>query len=419
MKVLWFSNTPASGAEFLQSGKLGGGWLSALDKALSDKCELHIAFKYPKYSVDFNYNGVYYHPVCKKNYKWHFIKNTLLGEFTDQEDLPKYLELINSIHPDIIHINGTENPFGCIVDKVEIPVVVSIQGNITVYFHKFLSGFARKYLSIPEFKFKRIIDFPYYRSFNKNYEEFAKMRDREIRNLKNVKFVIGRTDWDRRITRVLAPQSNYFRSEEMLRESFYHQSRKPEKHDKLVIHTTNGNSPYKGFETLCSSLALLNKLGYDIEWRVAGIKNEDLIVKVVKKLLGKQYPEKGLMLLGALNEEKLVEKLLEADLYVMPSHIENSPNNLCEAMILGLPCIASYAGGTGSILKDGEEGILIQDGDPWVLAGAILELLNNPEKAIDLGMKARERALKRHNRENIVDSLLDIYTTIIKHGKKD
>jgi glycosyltransferase involved in cell wall biosynthesis len=418
LKVLWFSNTPGSGAGYLKSSQFGGGWLSALDKALSDKVELHIAFYYAKYSDDFEYNGVYYHPISKKNYKWNFVKTKLFGGFIDKEDIPIYLELIKKISPDIIHIHGTENPFSCITNEVDIPVVVSIQGNVTVYFHKFLSGIDKKYLSVIKTDFKKLIDFPYYRSFGKIYKEFDKQRSRESNNLKNIKFVIGRTDWDKRITRVLAPVSKYFQSEEMLRDVFYHSEWKQEKHDKFIIHSTTGNTFYKGFETLCHSLTLLNELGADVEWRVAGVKTDDLIVKVVRKMLGNKFPDKGLILLGALNEEQLVVKLLEADIYVMPSHIENSPNNLCEAMILGMPCIATFAGGTGSMLADGVEGILVQDGDPWVMAGAIHEIKNSPEKAIKFGKAARERALKRHDKETITKNLLNIYE-LIKSGQSD
>ena len=181
-----------------------------------------------------------------------------------------------------------------------------------------------------------------------------------------------------------------------------------------IIHTTNGNSPYKGFETLCYSLKLLNDLNIDIEWRVAGINEDDLVVKVVKKKLQNNYPSKGLVLLGRLNEKELIKKLLEADMYIMPSHIENSPNNLCEAMILGMPCIATYAGGTGSLLSDGEEGILIQDGDPWVMAGAVLEMRNNYSESVRLGINARKRALLRHDPKEIATSyLVDIYQKIL------
>lgn len=419
MKILWFSNTPASGAEYLKSGGLGGGWLSSLDKALSSDIELSVAFYYPKYIEPFVYHGVSYYPICKPDWRFQYLKNKVLNAFVDREDLNEYMKIVDEVQPDLIHIHGTENPFAIIIENVKVPVVVSIQGNITVYYHMFKRGIESGYLYIKKLNLKSVLDFPFFTSFRSSFKEFDKMRKREARNLLHCKNIIGRTDWDKRITRVLAPESKYFQGEEMLRASFYNNEWRQQKRDKLVIHTTNGNSPYKGFETLCHALSLLNELHIDVEWRVAGIKESDLIVKVVKRYLGKKYPDKGLVLMGGLNEEKLAENLLEADMYVMPSHIENSPNNLCEAMIIGMPCIASFAGGTGSMLKDGEEGILVQDGDPWALAGAILELKKDQKKAVAYGQKARQRALLRHNKEHIVSQLLNIYSTIINNGKKN
>ena len=238
----------------------------------------------------------------------------------------------------------------------------------------------------------------------------------EQKNLLHLKYVIGRTDWDYRITRILAPESNYFVCNEILRDSFYnHEWHNPYQSGKLVIHTTNADNYYKGFETLCHALHLLNGLGLDVECRVAGVSEDSAINRITKKYLKRNYPQKGLRLMGSLDENGLVESLLSSHLYVMPSHIENSPNNLCEAMILGLPCIATHAGGTASILKDHEEGFIIQDGDPWVMAGAIIEMINNPEQAILYGQNARKKALVRHDREAIVRSLLETYQEIINN----
>ena len=130
-------------------------------------------------------------------------------------------------------------------------------------------------------------------------------------------------------------------------------------------------------------------------------------------MIKRKFPQNNLKFLGRLTESDLIEKLLEADIYVMPSHIENSPNNLCEAMILGMPCIASYAGGTGSLLRDGHEGILIQDGDPWAMAGAILELKEDFNKSVSFGKNARKRALERHNKDKIANELVAIYESIL------
>ena len=45
------------------------------------------------------------------------------------------------------------------------------------------------------------------------------------------------------------------------------------KMEKIILFTTNGDNYYKGFETLCHSLTLLNEIGIHVEWRIAGVSN--------------------------------------------------------------------------------------------------------------------------------------------------
>ena len=414
MKVLWFSNTAAAGEQFLKTESIGGGWLKSLDKQIQEDVDLYVAFYYPYKLNRFKYGKTSYYPIYNGNFLWNTFKKIFIVSEKDEQDVHKYTDIIEQIQPDIIHIHGTENPFGCIIGKVNIPVVVSIQGNITVYYHKYFSGIEKKYLStsVPVSSLK---GFLLSKNFLYVYKTFAKKKQIELKNLKKTNYIIGRTAWDKRITTVMAPDSVYYHGDELLRGSFYaNQWKNPFSFPgNFIIHTTNGNSFYKGFETICLALNELNKLNYDVEWRVAGITEKSLIYKIVKKKLKKNFPEKGLTLLGSLSENELIVSMQQSNVYVMPSHIENSPNSLCEAMLMGMPCIATFAGGTGSLLQDKKEGLLIQDGDPWAMAGSILELWNNKEQAIIMGANARIRALHRHDKKRIVTDLLETYNTII------
>lgn len=414
LRILWFSNTPASGAEYLNLSSNLGGWLSSLDKAISDKVDLSVVFYHSLPVEPFLHNRISYYPIHSKLSFFKKVLNVVYPIVFDKENLDHYIKLIRRVNPDIIHIHGTENSFGCIIDKIEIPVIVSIQGNLNICLHKYFSGLIAKHALLKFPYFKGLRSFPYYHSFTRDYWWFRKTAQRELNNLKNAKYIVGRTDWDRRITKIFAPHSNYYIVNEILREPFYKVQWSLNFSKKILLFTTNGDTPYKGFETLCLVLYYLNSLGIDVEWRVAGIKDSDLIVKVVKRALKGKYPTQGLILLGSLNSEQLVNELVNCNIYVMPSHIENSPNNLCEAMLVGVPCIATYAGGTGSILRDKIDGIIVQDGDPWALAGAILELQENPQQAENYSASARAAAMCRHNPSNVVPSLLEVYKHVSK-----
>lgn len=423
MKVLWLSNTPALGAEYLDNNskiKGTGGWMYTLNKLIQNQVELYVAFHYPYKLSNYKYEKTNYFPIYTGNIVLENLKSRFFNLVYDDHFLESYLKIIKEVKPDIIHIHGTENSFLCLLDKIDVPIVISIQGNLTVYHHKFFNGFNGRYLDVKEtgISLKSIIFGRY--SFKKGFLKMGLMKKNEEKYLTKAKNIIGRTNWDKRITRVLAPKSKYYVGNEILRDGFYKEKwNNPYRTGRLILFSTNGNNYYKGFETICQTLNLLNNLGLEVEWRVAGVSNQSLINKITKKHLKNKYPEKGLLLLGPLTENELIKNMQESNIFIMASHIENSPNNLCEAMIIGMPCLATYAGGTASMLENNKEGILIQDGDPWVMAGAILEISKSLDKAVEYGNNARNKALIKHDREKIINDLITVYEKIINENSNN
>jgi len=426
MKVLWFSNTPATGIEAMYGPnplRATGGWLYALNKGIENKLELHVAFQHPYKLARFRHGNTSFHPVYTGNILVQRLRERL-GLYRPRRFLREsYLRVVKDVQPDLIHIHGTESPYLMILGATDIPTVISIQGNLTVCSHKYCAGFHGRHLHVPASHNGALL-----RSFLLGRKTYRRGMDKlrqtaevERTYLQKAQHIIGRTDWDRRITSMLAPKSRYFLGQELLRGGFYDaewsQKGAPSEAPNIIF-TTTGDGYFKGFETLCHSLSILRGAGLNVEWRVAGVSENSLINQITRRELGTAYPQEGLVLLGALDEHELIKHMLGANLYVMPSHIENSPNSLCEAMLLGMPCIATDAGGTGSILTNNQDGILLQDGDPWAMAGAVQELLADRDRSMRYGAAARERAIIRHNRETVVSSLMRIYETILTGSKE-
>jgi glycosyltransferase involved in cell wall biosynthesis len=418
MKILWFTNTPCSASAKLSPGLNQGGWLSSLEKELTKQqnIELHIAFYYTTAIDPFLHNNVWFYPVVRKNSRSRIqrYKARLFKQDNDTTEIQELNKIVKQVNPDLIHAHGTEENFGLIQQYTSIPVVISIQGLLSPYLEKYFSGIpyhiANKFNSLKSKILLKSAKYHFHRYRNNS------IREREI--LKISKNIIGRTAWDKRVTRILAPNSNYFVGQEMLRSTFYQNSwQKNQFGKKIRIITISSDPVYKGFETIVKTAKLLSEYpNFEFEWQVAGLNVNSEIVSLTKKWLQLNLADIGIKTVGSKNETEINDLLASADIYCQVSHIENSPNSLCEAMLVGVPSIASYAGGTNTILENGKEGILVQDGDPYVLAGAIHELSRDFNKAEFYAKNAKSRACERHNKKNIVSDLIDTYQTIIKQS---
>jgi glycosyltransferase involved in cell wall biosynthesis len=98
-----------------------------------------------------------------------------------------------------------------------------------------------------------------------------------------------------------------------------------------------------------------------------------------------------------------------ADLLILPSVAEAFGLVLTEALYLGTPVVATRVGGIPEIVDDGPEGILVPPADSQALAGAILALLNDPDRRQRMAGSGREKVLRKFNFENMVRSYEAIY----------
>jgi len=416
MRVLWFSNTPSLAAEALNYKENVGGWIASLEKEINklDGIQLGVAFP-------FGYSGVEQFEVGSSNYfsfpvfQEKYGKMNLFSRWKHkiepERNVDYFLEIVEQFKPDIIHIFGTEKDYGLIIDRIKQPVIIQIQGNLSVYEKKWFSGLSNydvfRYSEIKRIFFAHGIWHLFFLSRKR-----AK-REREL--MKKCLYFIGRTDWDRRITRVFSPKSKYFHCDELLRTEFFKakQWTRPV-NSRIRLISTLSSMSYKGIETVLETIHLLEKSNLlEVEWYIIGIKGIEEIIQITEKVYHLKFNDYRVKFLGNLNPDELIKELLQANIYVHPSHIENSPNSVCEAMLLGLPIIATYAGGTPSIISNEIEGILVQDGDPYSLAGAIYELINDENLIQRISENSRIKARTRHDSDKVVSDLLNIYNTVL------
>jgi glycosyltransferase involved in cell wall biosynthesis len=421
MRVLWFTPTLSLGANYLNSKAIGGGWIESLEAELNKIPLIQIGISFNLNNNDvkpFSVGNTMYYPVnitrSKSKLRERFSRWS--HSIGNENNIQKYLEIIQQYKPDLIHIFGTESDFGLVAAKTTVPCIIYLQGNLTVINRKWFSGLTAVDILKYSNKWVLLKGQGLYHDYFLN----KKGADREKKLFKACKYFIGRTDWDRRISSVLSPGSKYFHCDEIMRPGFYFNQWQPQiKQTDFVIVSTIRNNIYKGLETIYETKKILNLNfpEYKVIWKIAGIKDKEEILYLIERKFKDRLIDNNIQLLGPLQENELIRELLMADLFVHASHIENSPNSVCEAMLLGMPVIATYAGGTPGIIRDKKEGLLVQDGDPYALAGAIIELYRDRELANKLGEQARITSLIRNDPKKIVNDLLNIYSSILKDGE--
>jgi glycosyltransferase involved in cell wall biosynthesis len=86
-----------------------------------------------------------------------------------------------------------------------------------------------------------------------------------------------------------------------------------------------------------------------------------------------------------------VEVMAAFDIFCLASLHEGLPVALMEALVLGIPVVATDAGGTGEIVTDGREGVLVSPAAPDQLAAALVALVNDPARRLAMAAAARTR----------------------------
>lgn len=393
------------------------GWVFAASKALlsvSDDLVLGVVSIAPSISKveKYEYGRYIFYRIPSKGL--HRIRQIEIS-FTN--------EIIEDFNPDIIHLNGTEFSLGLEMisaNKCAVPVVASIQG-LAFVCQRYNQGYIPSVEFIKHYSFRDIV---------KNENQFKRnqiMKKRgllEIETLKHVGHVIGRTKWDKIHSLTVNPQLTYHFCNETLRNCFY--TAQKWNYDTCIKHTifcSNGSMPLKGGHFLLQALSLVKERYPDVILRITGpnVVSSKLSVQLkltsyqryLKSLIKKLDIEQNVVFLGFLNQEQMVAEYQTSNVYVLPSCIENSPNSLCEAQLIGTPCISSICGGTPDFVEDGIDGILYRCEEWEILAEKICEIFASPELAICMGHKSIDKAKLRHDAESNAIKLLEIYKTIV------
>lgn len=231
---------------------------------------------------------------------------------------------------------------------------------------------------------------------------------------------MGRTEWDYQVSQLLSKNSLYFHVDEILRDPFYLNAGKWEcpKTSEFKIVSTISNTIYKGLDLILKAAFLLKKqTDINFKWQVIGISNQDAIIRFFERKLKINSSEVGVEYLGILDGNDLCDVLLDSHIYVHPSYIDNSPNSLCEAQLLGMPVIGTFVGGIPSLINHKETGILVPANAPFELAYYLKNCYIEKDNMKRMGRTAYLTACQRHDKNKVLRSLLDTYLNALQKNK--
>lgn len=415
MKILWVCNVVLNdfADEYQIKKKPFGGWMEGMLHELEKREEIIVGLCFPIIDEARIKSGVHGgHPY----YSFHA---SIDVDKYDDCMFDEFRAILNDFQPDVIHIWGTEYKHSwamvnaCNALEIIDKVLIHIQGLVSFCAIHYALGIPEKYV------FAKCGALP------SIYEEIADYQKRGInekKTLKYIKHITGRTEWDKNCVRQVNKLAKYHFCNENLRDCFY----KAEKWDitKCLRHSifiSQASYPVKGLHYFLQAIPMLCEKYHDLTVYIGGNdptqqnKNGEIspygvyLLELIEKLDVKDK----IRFLGQLPEEEIIAQYLSANVFVSPSVIENSSNSISEAMLLGTPVVASYVGGTPSIIYHGKDGFLYPCDAYYMMAMYIGSIFDDDVLAMRLSKNGIETATERHDCEKNADRLIKIYQGMI------
>lgn len=416
MKILWITNIVFPEAQSLLSGegslKSSGGWLLGAANALTANHNINLTIA----TVSRDVNCL----TCLQGEKttYYLLPFGKGNTCINPEYKSLWRDVCNKVHPDVVHIHGTEYSHGLAYIEAcgANNVCVSIQGLVgpcSYYYYYGLSKWeVRKAVTLKSLLRGGIL---------KGYRKFVSSGMYEKETIKRVSHIIGRTSWDHDRTWAINPNAIYHYGGETLRSEFYCDSiwdyNKCRPHS---IFLSQAYYPIKGLHMVLKAMPLILRHYPDATIRIAGddicgSKNFIQSLKIsdygniIRKLIKRYGLQNHVEFTGALDAAGMKHEYLMSNVFVCPSSIENSPNSLGEAQILGVPVVASYVGGVMDMMR-GDEDNLYRFEEFEMLASKVVRIFSQ-EGTINTGTM-RQEAIRRHNPSDNTKQLLKVYYSI-------
>lgn len=134
----------------------------------------------------------------------------------------------------------------------------------------------------------------------------------------------------------------------------------------------------------------------------------------LKKLAKELKVEKRVLFIDFLKHEEMIKYLAVSDIFVRPSLSEGLGNSFLEAMMAGLPVIATPVGGIPDFLHDNQTGVFCQIRHPESLAEKVKILIKDKDLRTDIVRQAKKLVQERYNWERVAGDMNNIFNKLIR-----
>ena len=412
--VLEYNASEVSGADAKQEVQLGIAFPIGKEQPfLQDALVIHQDYDIPFYG---------------------FREDTSLPEQYDMDVEQDMAQIFAHFKPDLIHCFGTEYPHTlAAVKSFGRPerTLIGIQGLCRVYAGAYMANLPQKVQK--SFTFRDLVKKD---TLQKQQQKFEERGQWELAAIQGTGHVTGRTDWDKYWTGKWNPAAEYHAMNETLRKEFYSDQWNLANCQPHRLFLSQGDYPIKGLHYMLLALPKILERYPDTQVYVAGnslLRSRNLQGRLkisaygayLEQLISQYGLEDKVHFPGRLTADKMKEQYLKCQAFVCPSSIENSPNSLGEAMLLGTPVVTSDVGGISTMLAADEgtiyegfsveraleEAELMRISDR--LAEAVCEVFGNMQSAIDKATKARKHAMRTHDGAANNKRLIQLYEEIL------
>lgn len=416
MRILWVCNVvlPEFSDEFHIKHTVFGGWMSGMLRELEYVDDVEIALAFPIRDAARRHDGV----CCGHRYYAFNASRDIMGQ--DDEDcvdmIADFQHILSDCRPDVVHLWGTEYPHSwammkaCEAMGMAHRTVCHIQGILTYIKEHYALG-------LPSLLLSKLDDNG--RGIAEEIASFDRQSFREREVMRSAGFVMGRTFWDESCARQICPDVKYRFCEEILREPFYQNKAfwDTSQCHRHTIFVSQAGYPVKGFHFLLRAIRILKDEYPDLTVYVGGgdpmtvdkSGNISIYGRYLKSLGEKYGALKYIHFTGLLDAAQMIEQYRNANAFVSTSTIENSPNSIAEAMMIGTPVVASCVGGVPELLHHLNDGILYPCDEAYMIAAWVRRIFEDDDLARNLSSAARMYANQRHDKKSITKQLLNVY----------